>query len=213
MMPRTLDIISEAILEGDSATVRQKVMEALDEGITAREILNDGLLRGMDEVSVLFKDGEMFVPEVLVSAKAMQTGVDIIKPVLVKDGVKPSATILTVTVEGDLHDIGIKLVGIMLEGAGFQVINIGVDVPTAKIIEKVKELKPQILGLSAMLTTTMTTMKDVIKELEREGLLSDMKVMVGGAPLSPLFAEKTGGNYAANANEAVVVAKRLLSLE
>ena len=212
-MPRTLDIISEAILEGDSATVRQKVMEALDEGITAREILNDGLLRGMDEVSVLFKDGEMFVPEVLVSAKAMQTGVDIIKPVLVKDGVKPSATILTVTVEGDLHDIGIKLVGIMLEGAGFQVINIGVDVPTAKIIEKVKELKPQILGLSAMLTTTMTTMKDVIKELEREGLLSDMKVMVGGAPLSPLFAEKTGGNYAANANEAVVVAKRLLSLE
>lgn len=213
MMPRTLDIISEAILEGDTATVRQKVMEALDEGITAREILNDGLLKGMDEVSVLFKDGEMFVPEVLVSAKAMQAGVDIIKPVLVKDGVKPSATILTVTVEGDLHDIGIKLVGIMLEGAGFQVINIGVDVPTAKIIEKVKELKPQILGLSAMLTTTMTTMKDVIKELEREGLLSDMKVMVGGAPLSPLFAEKIGGNYSANANEAVVVAKRLLSLE
>lgn len=212
-MPRTLDIISEAILEGDTATVRQKVMEALDEGITAREILNDGLLKGMDEVSVLFKDGEMFVPEVLVSAKAMQAGVDIIKPVLVKDGVKPSATILTVTVEGDLHDIGIKLVGIMLEGAGFQVINIGVDVPTAKIIEKVKELKPQILGLSAMLTTTMTTMKDVIKELEREGLLSDMKVMVGGAPLSPLFAEKIGGNYSANANEAVVVAKRLLSLE
>ena len=212
-MPRTLDIISEAILEGDTATVRQKVMEALDEGITAREILNDGLLKGMDEVSVLFKDGEMFVPEVLVSAKAMQAGVDIIKPVLVKDGVKPSATILTVTVEGDLHDIGIKLVGIMLEGAGFQVINIGVDVPTAKIIEKVKELKTQILGLSAMLTTTMTTMKDVIKELEREGLLSDMKVMVGGAPLSPLFAEKIGGNYSANANEAVVVAKRLLSLE
>lgn len=212
MMQKALKILSDAIIDGSVETVRQQVQEALNENISAREILNEGLLKGMDEVGVLFKDGEMFVPEVLVSAKAMQAGVDIIKPVLLSDGVPPSAKILTVTVEGDLHDIGIKLVGIMLEGAGFEVVNIGVDVPTSKIIEKVKEIKPQIIGLSAMLTTTMASMRGVIEELDREGLLSDMKVMVGGAPLSPSFAEKIGGNYSADANEAVTVAKKLLSL-
>lgn len=211
-MQKTLKILSDAIIDGSVEAVRQQVQKALNENISAREILNEGLLKGMDEVGALFKDGEMFVPEVLVSAKAMQAGVDIIKPVLLSDGVPPSAKILTVTVEGDLHDIGIKLVGIMLEGAGFEVVNIGVDVPTSKIIEKVKEIRPQIIGLSAMLTTTMASMKGVIEELEREGLLSDMKVMVGGAPLSPSFAEKIGGNYSANANEAVTVAKKLLSL-
>ena len=211
-MQKKLKILSDAIIDGSVETVRQQVQEALNENISAREILNEGLLKGMDEVGALFKVGEMFVPEVLVSAKAMQAGVDIIKPVLLSDGVPPSAKILTVTVEGDLHDIGIKLVGIMLEGAGFEVVNIGVDVPTSKIIEKVKEIRPQIIGLSAMLTTTMASMKGVIEELEREGLLSDMKVMVGGAPLSPSFAEKIGGNYSANANEAVTVAKKLLSL-
>lgn len=211
-MQKKLKILSDAIIEGSVETVRQQVQEALNENIPAREILNEGLLKGMDEVGVLFKDGEMFVPEVLVSAKAMQAGVDIIKPLLLSDGAPSSAKILTVTVEGDLHDIGIKLVGIMLEGAGFEVVNIGVDVPVAKIIDKVQEIKPQIVGLSAMLTTTMSTMKDVIEELGKNGLLSDIKVMVGGAPLSPQFAEKIGGNYAADANEAVVVAKKLLSL-
>mgnify|MGYP000951959236 CR=1 FL=1 len=212
MMQQKLKILSDAIIDGSVETVRQQVQEALNENISARDILNEGLLKGMDEVGVLFKEGEMFVPEVLVSAKAMQAGVDIIKPVLLSDGAPSSAKILTVTVEGDLHDIGIKLVGIMLEGAGFEVVNIGVDVPTSKIIEKVKEIKPQIIGLSAMLTTTMVSMKGVIEELDREGLLSDMKVMVGGAPLSPSFAEKIGGNYSADANDAVIVAKKLLSL-
>ncbi|MDD4614991.1 MAG: corrinoid protein [Caldisericia bacterium] len=212
MMQQKLKILSDAIIDGSVETVRQQVQEALNENISARDILNEGLLKGMDEVGVLFKEGEMFVPEVLVSAKAMQAGVDIIKPVLLSDGAPSSAKILTVTVEGDLHDIGIKLVGIMLEGAGFEVVNIGVDVPTSKIIEKVKEIKPQIIGLSAMLTTTMVSMKCVIEELDREGLLSVMKVMVGGAPLSPSFAEKIGGNYSADANDAVIVAKKLLSL-
>ena len=211
-MQQKLKILSDAIIDGSVETVRQQVQEALNENISARDILNEGLLKGMDEVGVLFKEGEMFVPEVLVSAKAMQAGVDIIKPVLLSDGAPSSAKILTVTVEGDLHDIGIKLVGIMLEGAGFEVVNIGVDVPISKIIEKVKEIKPQIIGLSAMLTTTMVSMKCVIEELDREGLLSDMKVMVGGAPLSPSFAEKIGGNYSADANDAVIVAKKLLSL-
>ena len=188
------------------------MQKAVDEGIPAKEILNDGLLAGMDEVSILFKDGEMFVPEVLVSAKAMQAGVEIIKPLLLAAGVESSAKILMVTVEGDLHDIGIKLVGMMLEGAGFEVINIGVDIPAAKIVEKVKEIKPDIVGLSAMLTTTMATMKDVIDALKEEGLTENMPVMVGGAPLSPMYAEKIGGYYSSDANEAVTVAKQLLSV-
>lgn len=211
-MSNILEIISESVLDGIVGSVRQNIEQALTEGFSAKEILNEGLLKGMDNVGVLFRDGEMFVPEVLVSAKAMQVGVDTIKPLLLRDGVESSGKILTVTVEGDLHDIGVKLVGVMLESAGFEVVNIGVDVPVATIIEKIQEIKPQIVGLSAMLTTTMSTMKDVIEELENNGLLSDIKVMVGGAPLSPMFAEKIGGNYAADANEAVVVAKRLLSL-
>ena len=117
-----------------------------------------------------------------------------------------------VTVEGDLHDIGIKLVGMMLEGAGFEVINIGVDIPAAEIVAKVKEIKPDIVGLSAMLTTTMATMKDVIDALKEEGLTDKMPVMVGGAPLSPMYAEKMGGFYSSDANEAVTVAKQLLSV-
>ena len=211
-MSQILETIAEALVDGAVSTVRTNEQKAVDEGIPAKEILNDGLLAGMDEVSILFKDGEMFVPEVLVSAKAMQAGVEIIKPLLLAAGVESSAKILMVTVEGDLHDIGIKLVGMMLEGAGFEVINIGVDIPAAKIVEKVKEIKPDIVGLSAMLTTTMATMKDVIDALKEEGLTENMPVMVGGAPLSPMYAEKIGGYYSSDANEAVTVAKQLLSV-
>ncbi|MEG1603887.1 MAG: corrinoid protein [Cloacibacillus sp.] len=211
-MSQLFETIAEALVDGSVSVVTTNVQKAIDEGIPAQEILNKGLLSGMDEVSVLFKEGEMFVPEVLVSAKAMQAGVALIKPLLLASGAEASAKILMVTVEGDLHDIGIKLVGMMLEGAGFEVINIGVDVPAAKIVEKVKEIKPEILGLSAMLTTTMATMKDVIDALKEEGLTDNMPVMVGGAPLSPMFADKIGANYSSDANEAVTVAKQLLSL-
>ena len=211
-MSQILEMIAEALVDGAVSTVKTNVQKAVDEGIPAKEILNDGLLAGMDEVSVLFKDGEMFVPEVLVSAKAKQAGVEIIKPLLLAAGAEPSAKILMVTVEGDLHDIGIKLVGMMLEGAGFEVINIGVDIPAAEIVAKVKEIKPDIVGLSAMLTTTMATMKDVIDALKEEGLTDKMPVMVGGAPLSPMYAEKIGGFYSSDANEAVTVAKQLLSV-
>lgn len=212
-MSQILGEIADALVDGAVVEVKAGVQKALDEGLSAKEILDNGLLAGMDEVSVLFKDGEMFVPEVLVSAKAMQAGVEIIKPLLKAAGAEAAAKVLMVTVEGDLHDIGIKLVGMMMEGAGFEVINIGVDVPTEKIIEKVKEIKPDILGLSAMLTTTMANMKEVIDALKEEGLTDDMPVMVGGAPLSPMYAEKIGGRYSADANEAVVVAKQLLGIE
>ena len=211
-MSQILESIAEALIDGDDDVVRENVKTALDEGIPAAEILNDGLLSGMDEVGALFKEGEMFVPEVLVAAKAMQAGVELLKPLLVESGTKPLARILTATVAGDLHDIGSKWVGMMMEGAGFEVINIGIDVPTETIVEKVKEINPDILGLSAMLTTTMATMKDVIDALKEEGLTDKMPVMVGGAPLSPMYAEKIGAYYSSDANDAVVVAKKLMGI-
>lgn len=211
-MSNILEEISNALVDCSVAEVRTKVQKAVDDGVDAQSILNKGLLVGMDEVWQLFKDGEMFVPEVLVAAKAMQIGVEIIKPQLLSAGIRSKARFLMVTVEGDLHDIGIKLVGMMLEGAGFEVINIGVDVKPSVIVEKVKELRPDVLGMSAMLTTTMTNMKNVMDALREEGALENMKVMVGGAPLSSIFAEKIGAIYSSDANEAVVVAKKLFSV-
>jgi 5-methyltetrahydrofolate--homocysteine methyltransferase len=212
MKEKLFEQIAEAVIDGATSQVVSLVNEAVSKGIPVDEILNDALIAGMNEVGALFKDGEMFVPEVLVSAKALQAGIDIIKPALVKAGVKSAGRIVTVTVEGDLHDIGIKLVGMMLEGAGFEVINIGVDKPAKEIVEKVKELKPNILGMSAMLTTTMANMKDVVEMLKEEGLFDDIKVMIGGAPTSPMYAEKIGGHYSADASEAVAIAKQLLGM-
>lgn len=198
-------------MDGDKTGVRKLVQEAVDEGIAADIILADGLLAGMNEVGALFKDGEMFVPEVLVSAKALQGGIDIIRPALAEKGITTSGKILTVTVEGDLHDIGIKLVGLMLEGAGFEVVNIGIDKTADEIIEKFKEVKPNILGMSAMLTTTMGHMKVVAERMAAE-VPNDAIIMIGGAPTSPAFAEKLGVFYAADANDAVEVAKKILSI-
>ena len=212
MKEKLFEQIAEAVIDGATSQVVSLVNEAVSKKIPVGEILNDALIAGMNEVGALFKDGEMFVPEVLVSAKALQAGIDIIRPALVEAGVKAAGRILTVTVEGDLHDIGIKLVGMMLEGAGFEVINIGVDKPAKEIIEKVKELKPNILGMSAMLTTTMANMKDVVEMLKEEGLLDEMKVMIGGAPTSPMYAEKIGSHYSADASEAVIIAKQLLGM-
>lgn len=206
-----LENIAEGVIDGMVDEVRENVQSAVDGGVAAGDILEEGLLAGMDEVGALFKEGEMFVPEVLVAAKAMQAGMEIIRPMLLESGNKGKGKILTVTVEGDLHDIGIKLVGMMLEGAGFTVENMGVDVGAAEIVNKIKEVRPDILGMSAMLTTTMTNMKGILDLLEEESLADGLKVMVGGAPLSPDFAEKIGAYYSADANEAVVIAKRLLS--
>lgn len=202
--------IASFVVEGEVENAKKGVQEAVDHGISAKEILNKGLLVGMDEVGILFKEGELFVPEVLVSAKAMQAGLDVIKTLLIKSGVKSKARVLTVTVEGDLHDIGVKLVGMMMEGAGFEVINIGVDVSAQTIIEKVKEIKPDILGMSAMLTTTMAKMKDVIDLLKEEGLYDQIKIMIGGAPTSTIFADKIGAHYSADASQAVSMAKTLI---
>lgn len=213
MKEEVFDEIMQAVMDGSSSEVVSLVNKAVSMDIPAGEILNSALIAGMNEVGVLFKEGEMFVPEVLVSAKALQAGIDIIRSSLVAGDVKSYGRILTVTVEGDLHDIGVKLVGMMLEGAGFEVVNVGVDKSASFIVEKVKEHKPDILGMSAMLTTTMSNMKEVIELLTEEGLIGSVKVMVGGAPVSPAYAEKMGANYSADASEAVVVAKKLLGVE
>ena len=207
-----LRMIAEAVIEGNVKQAAAYAKNAVESGEPAGKILNEGLIAGMNEVGDLFKDGDMFVPEVLVSAKAMQSGIDVISHLLAEEGVERKGRILTVTVEGDLHDIGVKLVGMMLEGAGFEVVNIGVDVPAAKIVEKVKELNPDVLGMSAMLTTTMAKMKEVIDVLEEEGLLSSTAVMIGGAPTSPMYAEKIGAIYSEDAASAVAVAKKLLNV-
>lgn len=212
MSQEMLENIAEGVIDGLVDDVRENVQAAVDGGVTAKEILDEGLIAGMDEVGALFKDGEMFVPEVLVAAKAMQAGMEIIKPMLLESGIETAGTVLTVTVEGDLHDIGIKLVGMMLEGAGFTVENMGVDIAGQAIVDRVKELKPDVLGMSAMLTTTMANMKGVVDQLKEEGLADGLRVMVGGAPTSPDFAKKIGANYSADANEAVIVAKQLLGL-
>lgn len=212
MKGKLFEEIMDAVVNGETKEVVSLVNKAMSNNIAVGEILNNALIAGMNEVGELFKDGEMFVPEVLVSAKALQAGIEIVKPSLLVGDVKVMGRILTVTVEGDLHDIGIKLVGMMLEGAGFEVFNIGVDKPAKEIVDKVKELEPNILGMSAMLTTTMANMKEVIDLMAEEGLSEKIKVMIGGAPTSPSFAQKIGAVYAADASEAVAAAKKLLGL-
>ncbi len=210
MNENILNAIAEAVLDGDGGSTQKTVGAAKEQGVPAEKILNDALLKGMNEVGELFRDGEMFVPEVLVSAKALQSGIDIIRTELANSGMKKTGKILTVTVEGDLHDIGIKLVGMMLEGAGFEVIHMGVDKPAEEIIEKIKQCEPDILAISAMLTTTMANMKTVIDVISEEGLRDKVKIMIGGAPTSPSFAEKIGANYSADASSAAIVAKKLM---
>ncbi|MFA0889808.1 MAG: B12-binding domain-containing protein [Synergistales bacterium] len=210
MNQKILEAISEGVFEGEIRRVKEQVLSAIGIGLPVKQILEEGLIHGMDKVGVLFRDGEMFVPEVLVSSKAMQGGMELIRPLLLESGVKTLGKVLTVTVEGDLHDIGIKLVGMMMEGAGFEVVNMGVDASTAAIVEKIKEEKPNILGMSAMLTTTMVNMKKVVEKIKAEGLYDNLKIMVGGAPLSSEYAKGIGAYYSSNANEAVEVAKMIV---
>lgn len=205
-----IESILEAVLDGATSEIVPLIDRALEEKHPASEILKDGLIAGMNEVGVLFKEGEMFVPEVLISAKTMQKGMERIKPLLVSGDVETVGKVITVTVEGDLHDIGIKLVGMMLEGAGFEVRNIGVDVPASAIVEAVKSETPDILAMSAMLTTTMGNMKEVIDLLKESGLDERLKVMIGGAPTTPDYAKKIGAFYGADASDAVKVAREII---
>jgi 5-methyltetrahydrofolate--homocysteine methyltransferase len=207
-MSEILEQIAKTIIEGDLDEIEDLTEDALDEDISAEDILNTGLMPGMDHVGVEFKAGNMFVPEVLRSARTMQMSMDILKPLLADSGVKMVGKVLLGTVKGDLHDIGKNLVGMMCEGAGFEVKDIGKDVAAEGFVEAVREFDPDIVGMSALLTTTMRAMESTIKVLEEAGLRDKVKIMIGGAPVTRAFADQIGADgYAPDAAAAADLAK------
>lgn len=210
-MSNILSEMATAVIEGDMGDIVDMTEDALDEGLNAKEILDNGLMLGMDHVGVEFKAGNMFVPEVLRSARTMQASMDILKPLLAESGAKMVGKILIGTVKGDMHDIGKNLAGMMCEGAGFEVIDLGKDVAPETFVEEVKKQQPDIVGMSALLTTTMRMMEQTIKALEEAGLRDQVKIMIGGAPVTQSFADQIGADgYASNAAAATELAKRLV---
>ncbi|MCL7453604.1 MAG: corrinoid protein [Anaerolineae bacterium] len=211
-MSAILEEISTAVIEGNLGVIEDLTDDALDEGLSAEEILNKGLMPGMDYVGVEFKAGNMFVPEVLRSAKTMQGSMSILRPLLAETGVKTVGKVLLGTVKGDLHDIGKNLVGMMCEGAGFEVKDIGKDVAPEQFVEAVKEYAPDVVGMSALLTTTMRVMESTIKVLEEAGVRDQVKIIIGGAPVTQAFADQIGADgYASNAASAADLAKSLVA--
>ncbi len=211
-MSRIYERLSTAVLEGDSEKAAQLAQRGLDQGLGPKDILDNGLVVGMDEVGVRFKRGDMFVPEVLMSAEAMQAGLTVLRPSLAESGVQLIGTIVMGTVKGDLHDIGKNLVNMMCEGAGFEVIDIGFNADPEKFIGAIKEHQPDIVGMSAMLTTTMRAMGHTIKAIEEAGLRDQVKIMVGGAPVDAEFAQRVGADgYGSNAPAGVDLAKKFVS--
>ena len=202
--------ISESLQRGEDKKVAELTRQALDAGLTAGQILNDGLLAGMDVVSARFGANEIFLPEVLLSARAMNAGMDLIKPLLIAGEVRSLGKVVIGTMRGDLHDIGKNLVGVMLKGAGFEVIDLGANVAPERFVETAEAEGAQVVGLSALLTTTMTGMKDVVSLVKDKGLDGRVKVIVGGAPLSQAFADEIGADgYGYDASNAVTLVKRL----
>ena len=211
-MSSQLDNLYEGILNGDMSATPGNVQAALDAGIAPDVILNTGMISAMAEVGRLFEEGDYFVPEMLVSARVMQAGLAVLKPHLVSFGVDPVGTVIVGTVQGDMHDIGKNLVAMMLEGAGFEVIDLGVDVKPESFIEAIRENNAQVVAMSALLTTTMPKMKVTIDAMREAGVLDSVKVMVGGAPVTVEFAENVGADgYATDASQAATLAKSLLA--
>jgi len=209
-MEGLLQEIYDGILEGDRATVKDKVNEALETGQSAESLL-DAMIAAMGEVGRLFEEGEYYVPEMLIAARAMQTGLEILKPRLKEADVKPAGLVVAGTVKGDLHDIGKNLVCIMLEGSGFNVIDLGTDVGPEKFVAAVREHHPEIVAMSALLTTTMPSMEETIKALAAAGVREQVKVMVGGAPITNDYAQKIGADgYSEDASRAVRLARSLV---
>jgi len=207
-----LEKISISLQNGKVQDVVQLVQEALDGSVSAQDILDKGLLKGMGELGVKFKNNEAFIPEVLMAARALNKGTDVLKAKLLEEGVESIGKIVLCTVKGDLHDIGKNLVKMMLEGTGFDVVDLGVDVHEDKIIEAVKEHNPNILCLSALLTTTMHEQKVVIDALNTAGIRDKVKVMIGGAPVTQRFCDEIGADsYAADAASAAEVARQIAS--
>jgi 5-methyltetrahydrofolate--homocysteine methyltransferase len=209
-MADILENIASNLYDGEDEEVAKLVQQALDQGLAPEEVLSGGLIAGMDEVGKDFKAGDLFVPEVLIAARAMHAGMGVLRPLLAESGVPSAGKYLIGTVQGDLHDIGKNLVKMMLEGAGFETVDLGVDVQPDAIVDAVREHQPRVLGMSALLTTTMVNMKATIEALEEAGLRDSVKIMVGGAPVTAAFAEEIGADaYAPDAASAVDVARGL----
>lgn len=210
-MSEILNQVQIFMKKGKSKDVQALVQQALDEGIEASVILDEGLLAAMNEIGIRFKAGEAFVPEVLVAARAMNKGLEILKPHLAEGGIEEKGVAILGTVKGDLHDIGKNLVKIMVEGKGINVIDLGVDVSEEKFVEAVNEYHPQLVMMSALLTTTMPEMKVVIKALEEAGLRDQVRVMVGGAPVTESYCAEIGADkYTEDATGASEEALKLL---
>lgn len=206
-----LEDIEQAVIEGDGEKVEQLVRLALSEGLPASRVINEGLIAGMNTVGRRFKQGEYFIPEVMMSARAMHAGLALVKPLLTRSEQLSRGTIVICTVKGDVHDIGKNLVSMMLEGAGFRVVDIGTDVAPEKLVEAVRANSPQIVAISTLLTTTLHRIPEALKALEAAGLRGNVKVMVGGAPVTQAFADKAGADgYAPDAALAVDRAKELM---
>lgn len=203
--------IADAVKSGRAKVVKQMVNEAVEQGCTADQILNEALVVGMMELGEMFKNNEVYVPEVLIAARAMKAGMTIIKPLLLDSGVEMKGVVAIGTVKGDLHDIGKNLVAMMLEGAGFTVIDLGVDVGPEQFIDAIKNQGAQIIGMSALLTTTMTSMKEIIDAINEAGLRDQVKIMIGGAPITQEYADEIGADgYSIDAASAAQLAKNLI---
>jgi len=205
-----LKALGDSIIKGDQKTAVDITKAALDEGMEPGAVLADGLIAGMNVIGTRFKANEVYIPEVLISARAMKMAMEVLEPKLAEAGVEPLGTAMVGTVQGDLHDIGKNLVVMMLKGAGFKVMDIGVDVAPDAFVEKAKEAGVQVVGLSALLTTTMPAMEKTIQAIKDAGL--SVKTMIGGAPVTQAYADKIGADgYAADAASAVDTAKELLN--
>jgi len=205
-----LKALADAVIKGDQSTAVEITKSALEEGTAAKNVLEEGLIAGMDIVGARFKNNEIYIPEVLIAARAMKMAMEFLEPELIKAGVKPVGKFLVATVQGDLHDIGKNLVAMMLKGAGFEVIDLGVDVSPEKFVEQVKAKGVQLVGLSALLTTTMPGMEKTIRALKEAGVSA--KIMIGGAPVTQGYADKIGADgYAADAASAVDMVKSLVA--
>jgi 5-methyltetrahydrofolate--homocysteine methyltransferase len=204
-----LEALAEGVIKGDRDKVAELTRQALDEGVGAKEVLEEGLIAGMNVIGKRFKANEVYVPEVLIAARAMKGGMAILEPELAKAGVKPIATVVLGTVKGDLHDIGKNLVGMMLTGGGLAVVDVGTDAAAEKFVEACKQNDARLCALSALLTTTMPQMKDVVQALKDAGI--EVKTMIGGAPVTQSYADEIGADgYAPDAASAVDLAKDLL---
>ncbi len=206
--------IAVNVEKGDSGSVKESVRNALSRNLSAEKILNYGLIKGMDSVGKKFKNNEIFIPEVLIATRAMKAGMDLLRPHLSEEVRKSKGKIVIGTVKGDLHDIGKKIVNMMLEREGYEITDLGIDVPKEKFVEKIKEEHPDVVGMSALLTTTMSYMREIIEAIEKEELKHRPKIIIGGAPITQSYADEIKADgYASDAASAVMLVKNLLKHE